>query len=87
MTNTTPILPGVSPNPAAAYPQSPAPTPDPEEAHKPVAPHHTFTVPQIKIPLVKATMGAAPMAEVEALQLLAGLPMPANLGPNIDTTA
>lgn len=71
----------------AAYPRPPVPTPDPQEAHKQVAPHHTFAVPHINIPLVKATTGAAPMAEVEAIQLLAGLPIPANIGPNIDTTA
>jgi len=72
MTNTTPILPRTAPDPAA-YPRPPAPTPDPHEqgAHKRVVPHHAFTVPQIKTPLVKETMGAAPMAEVEAIQLLA----------------
>ena len=87
MSSTTPIPPGAAPDPAAAYPRPPALAPDLQEAHKHVPPHRTFAVPQIKIPMVKETMGAAPMAEVEAIQLLAGLPMPANLGPNVDTTA
>ncbi len=65
----------------------PAAAVEPREAHARAAPHHTFTVPQIKIPMVQQTMGAAPMAEVEALQLLAGIPIPAHLGPNVDTSA
>jgi len=56
---------------------------EPMEGHS----RRTFVAPQVKIPMVQKTMGAAPMAEVEALQLLAGLPVPAHLGPNVDTTA
>ena len=60
---------------------------EPKDAHARATPHHTFAVPQVKVPMVQQTMGAAPMAEVEAIQLLAGIPMPAHLGPNVDTTA
>jgi hypothetical protein len=89
MTSTTPILPGTASNPAAPYPRPPAPDPPAyqQEGHKHAAPHHTFTVPQIKIPMLKATMDTAPTAKVKALQLLAGLLMPANLGLNIYTSA
>lgn len=73
MSSTKPVLPGA--------------TVGLEEAHARAAPRHTFAVPQIKIPMVQKTMGAAPMAEVEAIQLLAGIPIPAHLGPNVDTSA
>ena len=62
------------------------PAPDPREAHKHPAPVHAPPPPR-KVPLVTATMGAIASAEVQAIQLLACLPMPANLGPTVDTAA
>lgn len=56
-----------------------------ENDHKPPVLHRAAAPPPQKIPMVKAIMGAAPFQAVQVLQLLAGLPLPANLGANIDT--
>ncbi len=72
--------------PAAAPPAKPADTPPRPAEHS--APHRPASALSPRdIGYVDSLMGLAPAQTMEYIMLKTGVPMPANLGQDIDTTA
>ena len=77
MSNTQPIRPVavLSPPVTAAAPKASE------------SPHSATTLSPMDVSYVDSLMGAIPAQRMEEILLKTGVPIPANLGPNIDTTA
>ncbi len=95
MSNAIPNIPAVTPEPAK-YPK--APLPSPVSAPKPSEHHETAASPastaldptalsSTDIAYVDSLMGTLPAQKMQEILLRTGVPIPANLGPNFDTTA
>jgi len=85
MSGKIPALPPVAVEPVKAYPKPPSPetaaaAPRPAE-HRPAA-----ALSPADISYVDGLMGIAPAQTMEYIMLKTGVPMPANLGQDIDTS-
>lgn len=62
-----------------------------EHLHAAVGPAETALTPEAlsstDVSYVKSLMGALPAQKMQEILLRTGIPMPANLGPNLDTSA
>lgn len=79
MSTTIPTLPAGVIEPAKVYPR-------PAEHHAAAPPPSTALSPT-DVSYVESLMGAIPAQKMEEILLRTGIPIPANLGPNIDISA
>ena len=90
----------VAPNPAKILPKPPvAPAPSPAVyAPKPAEAHHAAAsssstalspsaLSSTDVAYVESLMGTIPAQRMEEILLKTGVPIPANLGPNVDVSA
>jgi len=95
----TPVHAGAS-DPAKVFPKPPAPSafPLPVSAPKPAETHHAAAsaastalspsaLSSTDVAYVESLMGAIPAQRMEEILLKTGVPIPANLGPNVDVSA
>ena len=94
MSNAIPTIPAGTPAPAKVYPKppaTPAAAPKPSEHHEVSPSASTALNPTALSPTdvayVDSLMGAIPAQRMQEILLRTGIPIPANLGPNVDTTA
>lgn len=86
MSSTISALPAPVADPATSYPKPAAPQPA-EAAPPPPATHHpTPALSQSDIRYVTSLMGIAPAQTMSYIMLRTGVPMPANLGQDIDAS-
>ena len=83
MPNVIPRIPALPVEPAKTYPQ-----PGGTERHHVGAPPPTKTaLSSADVSYVNSLMGVTPAQRMEEILLKTGVPIPANLGPNVDVTA
>ena len=98
MSNAIPKLPAGATEPAKVYPRPPtspatvsaAPAPDRRHAGGPPPPTTALSplaLSSADVSYVKSLMGVTPAQRMEEILLKTGVPIPANLGPNVDVTA
>ena len=64
----------------------PLPSPSADPAPRPTPHHASPALPPAAVGYVDSLMGFAPAQTMEYIMLKTGVPMPANLGQDIDTT-
>lgn len=103
MSSAIPTIPAVAPAPAKVYPKpEPVSAPKPPQelvsVTRPLEHHHvaaastdTALTPEAlsstDVSYVESLMGALPAQKMQEILLRTGIPVPANLGPNVDTAA
>ena len=81
-------LPPATPEPAPVAPSPPAaPVPSPSGHHSPPEHRPAPTLTPADVGYVDSLMGFAPPQVMEYIMLKTGVPLPANLGQDIDTSA
>ena len=85
MSSTIPALPAVTPNPVKTYPKPSAAQPPDSSPHVPGR-HPTPALSAAAVGYVDSLMGFAPAQTMEYIMLKTGVPMPANLGQDVDTS-
>ena len=98
MSNAFPTIPAGPPEPAKVFPKPPA-APAPDAAPRPSTHRDAAASSSVSTALspdalsrsdvayVESLMGVLPAQKMQEILLRTGVPIPANLGPNIDTTA
>ena len=90
MSSTIPALPA-APAPVAPEPQKaaakPSVAPAPDPAPHPSERHAAPTLTPADVGYVDSLMGFAPPQVMEYIMLKTGVPLPANLGQDVDTSA
>jgi hypothetical protein len=85
MSSAIPALSAVTPVPAKSYPKPPD-VPSSDSPPRPAEHHPTPALSPAAIGYVDGLMGFAPAQTMEYIMLKTGVPMPANLGQDVDTT-
>ncbi len=98
MSSAIPTIPAVAPAPAKVYPKPPESPHESSAVPRLLEHHHSASAPaetaltpdalsSTDVSYVDSLMGALPAQKMQEILLRTGIPMPANLGPNVDTAA
>ena len=85
MSSTIPTLPAVATVPVKTYPKPASPAQPADPAPRPAEHHATPALSAAAVGYVDSLMGFAPAQTMAYIMLKTGVPMPANLGQDVDT--